>query len=90
MEHIIPEHVWAEMQEHARNGLIDVTGATLRVWLSEIDKKSISQNSELLSEQLAHNKHKELLRRIAHCSDMFANFREDIWGDLRDFYREHC
>lgn len=89
MERIIPDHIAAEMDEHIRSGL-DVTAATLRVWYSEIDKKSVSQQSELVSEQIAHAKHKELLRKIAHCSDMFANFREDIWGDLRDFYRENC
>jgi len=89
MERIIPDHVAAEMDEYIRTG-IDVSAATLRVWATEIDKKSVCQQSELLSEQIAHAKHKELLRKIAHCSDVFADFRKDIWGDLRDFYREYC
>jgi hypothetical protein len=89
MDRTIPAHIAAEMDEYVRTGL-DVTAATLRVWVAEIEKHSLAQDSALVSEQIAHAKHKELLRKVAHCSDMFADFREDIWGELRDFYRENC
>lgn len=95
MNHVIPAHIAAEIVDHVTAGL-GATAATVRIWSDAITKGDgaearIAELQEaLLAEQLAHAKHKELLRKVAFCSDVFADFRKDIWSDLRDFYRENC
>jgi hypothetical protein len=95
MNALIPCHIAAEMVDNVTTGL-GASPAALRVWVDSItkgdgaDARIAELQEALLAEQLAHAKHKELLRKIAHCSDVFADFRKDIWSDLRDFYRENC
>lgn len=92
---VVPAHIAAEMVDNTKTGL-GASPAALRVWVDAITTGDGTQariaelEEALLAEQIAHAKHKELLRKVAFCSDVFADFRKDIWSDLRDFYRENC